>query len=190
MDIARLIESSYNEAVKALTMGTSRHALARARERAFTKTLIAHLKRQCEGDDLRLFASWQRANVADFGTNRLLYEIALCRIGKSQTAERKSEAFLFISSALWQIEIDFSREWRSALYAINRLNCGAAAEKLLILPLPRRGQSQLLNTLRAPAAASSGRLYLALVPHPGDWDEDVGPPQVWLLGEDEWLEMS
>lgn len=186
MHIARLIESSFNEAAKALTMGTSMRSLARARERAFVKSLIAHLRRQFAGEDHRVFASTQRGNRADFATNQLLYDIAVCRIGAGKTGARKPEDFHFIAQALWQIEIDFSREWRSALYAINRLNCGAAPDKLLVTSKLARGQAQYLNTLRIPSAAVGDTLYLAAVPHPADWDDDAGAPQVWRLVDGEW----
>lgn len=185
MDVTRLIDSSYNEAAKALVMGTSQRSLARARERSFAKALIAQLQREFD-DDHRVFAATQRGNAADFGTNQLLYDIAVCRIGAGKTAERKSEDFHFIAQALWQIEVDFSREWQQALYAINRLNCGAAARKLLITSRLARSQSQFLNTLRAPSAAVDGALYLAFVPHPADWDDDAAPPQVWRIADGEW----
>lgn len=190
MNIARLVESSYDEATKALTMGTSKRSLARARERSFTKALIAQLLREFDGDDHRVFAKAQRGNAADFGANQLLHDIAVCRIGAGETAERKSEDFHFIAQALWQIEIDFSREWRQTLYAINRLNCGAAAHKLLITSRLARSQSQFLNTLRAPSAAADGALYLAFVPHPADWDEDATSPQMWHIADGDWAEVK
>ncbi|MCY3916723.1 MAG: hypothetical protein OXG49_11985 [Chloroflexi bacterium] len=190
MDIARLIDSSFNEAVKALTMGTSPSSLARARERAFIKTLIAHWQREFAAEDIRVFAASKRGNAADFGTNHLLYDIAVCRAAAGESAERKSEDFLYIAEALWQIEVDFSREWRSALHAINRLNCGAAAEKLLIATSKAVSRQRLLDTLRAPASACPGSLYLALVPHPADWEDAENAPQVWRMAEDAWGETT
>ena len=190
MNVARLIEYSFSEATKALTMGTSQRSLARARERAFTKALIAQLRLEFEGADHRVFATTQRGNAADFGANQLLHDIAVCRIGFGKTAERKSEEFHFIAQALWQIEIDFSREWRKSLYAINRLNCGAAADKLLITSKLARSQKQFLDTLRAPSAAVAGTLYLAFVPHPADWDDDAGASQVWRIADGEWEEVK
>ncbi len=189
MDVTRLIDSSYNEAAKAFVMGTSQRSLARARERSFTKALIAQLQREFDADH-RVFATTQRGNAADFGTNQLLYDIAVCRIGDGKTAARKPEDFHFIAQALWQIEVDFSREWRQALYAINRLNCGAAARKLLITSRLARSQSQFLDTLRAPSAAVDGALYLAFVPHPADWDDDAASPQVWRIADGEWEEVK
>lgn len=190
MDIARLIDSSFNEAVKALTMGTSPSSLARARERAYVKSLIAHLRRQFAAEDIRVFASSQRGNIADFGTNHLLYDIAVCRAEAGETAERKSEEFLYIAEALWQIEVSFSREWRSALQAVSRLNCGAAANKALIANSQSASQRRFLDTLRAPARACPGILHLALVPHPADWDESDSAPQVWKMAEGEWVELT
>ena len=190
MAIARLIDSSFAEAVKALTMGTSQSSLVRARERAYIKTLIAHLQREFEGEDLRVFASPQRGNAADFGTNHLLYDIVVCRIGTGKTAERKPEDFLYIAEALWQIEVDFSRQWQSAIHALNRLNCGAAPNRLLISSIRARGNERFLQTLRTPGAARSGTLYLALVPHPADWDDDTGAPRVWQMVENEWVKRT
>ena len=190
MQIERLIEASFNQAVKALVMGTSSSSLARARERAYIKTLVAHLQNAFEGDDHRVFASSLRGNVTDFGTNHLLHDIVVCRIGNGKTAERKAQDFLFVSEALWQIEVDFSRGWRPTLYAINRLNCGAAANKLLIASQLGRSRERFMNTLREPGASCGGALYLALVPHPADWDDANGAPQVWRLSVDEWVEVK
>ena len=189
MNIARLIEYSFNEAVKALTMGTSSSSLARARERAFFKSMIANLRSEFDDEDIRVFSHIQRGNAAEFGTNQMLFDIAVCRIGAGKTAARKSEEYLFIEKTLWQIEIDFSRQWRSALYALNRLNGGAAADKLLVASRLARGQEQFLTTLQAPGAAVAGTLYLALVPNPADWDDETGAPQVWRLTDGEWEEL-
>lgn len=190
MTVSRLIEASFNEALKALTMGTSRRALFRARERAYVKSLIAHLQREFDGEDFRVFASAQRGNAAAFGTNHLLYDIAVCRVGRGATAERKSADFLYIAEALWQIELDFSRDWERSLHAINRLNCGAAVDKLLISAALARGNERFLNSLRAPGAACGGTLYLALVPHPATWDDADSAPQVFKLAEGDWAEAT
>ena len=190
MNVAGLIDASFNEAMKALVMGTSEAALARARERAFVKTLIARLQSAVEGEDLRVFASSQRGNIAAFGTNQLLHDIVLCRIGQGKTAARVAEDFFFVAEALWQIEVDFSREWRPALYALNRLNCGAAAQKLLIACPPERNRERFMKGLQAPAAAGGGNLYLALIPHPADWDDLASQPQVWQLEDDGWAALT
>ncbi len=190
MNIARLIEASYREAAHSLTMGTSPRALARARERALIKTLVAHFQRAGGAEDHRVFSTLRRGNAADFGANRLLHDIAVCRIATGTTAERQAEDFRYIAEALWQVEVDFSRDWRKAIVAINRLTCGAAPQKLLIAAAPARGLERFLETLRAPASASRGELNLALVPHPADWDDDLRAPQVWRLVDGDWRELA
>ena len=184
-----MLEKSFHDAVKALTMGTSQSALIRARERAYVKTLVGHLQREFDAEDLRVFAPSQRGNAADFGTNDLLYAIAVCRIGRGATSARKSEEFLYVAEALWQIEVAFSREWRKALFGLNRLNCGAAADKLLVISAPEGGRERLLRTFRAAAAAGGG-LHLAFVPHPADWDDAAGAPEVWRLAKGDWEELT
>lgn len=186
MDISGLMDASFNEAVKALVMGTSASSLARARERAFVRRLIDRLQSNFNDDDHRIFASSQRGNQSDFGSNQLLYDIAVCRIGEGVTDARQSESFRYVAKALWQIEVDFSREWKPALYAINRLVCGAADGKLLVACQDARDQDRFLNTLLRPSAACAGALYLALIPHPTAWDEACDSPAVWRLVEEEW----
>ena len=134
MNIVGVVNESFNEAVKALVMGTSAGSLARARERVFVKTLVTQLEEVHDDDSIRVFSPYGRGNMADFGTEQLLHDICVCRIGGGVTAERKPNDFLYIEEALWQIEVDFSREWQQALHAINRLNCGSAANSFSSLP--------------------------------------------------------
>ena len=188
MNIVRVISESFNEAVKALVMGTSTGSLARARERVFVKTLVTQLESAHDDDAIRVFSPYSRGNMADFGTEQLLHDICVCRIGSGETAERKPNDFLYIEKALWQIEVDFSREWRRALHAINRLNCGSAANKLLIVSQLDSGGEIFVNTLKAPGAVSDGVLYLALIPHPKDWDEIDSAPNVWRMADGDWVE--
>ena len=188
MNIVGVVNESFNEAVKALVMGTSAGSLARARERVFVKTLVTQLEEVHDDDSIRVFSPYGRGNMADFGTEQLLHDICVCRIGGGVTAERKPNDFLYIEEALWQIEVDFSREWQQALHAINRLNCGSAANKLLIASQLDSGGEIFVNTLKAPSAVSDGMHYLALIPHPKDWDEIESGPAVWRMDDGEWVE--
>ena len=186
MNIRHVIYYSYNDALAALVMGTSPCSLARARERALVKALAAQLEEAHDGDDIRVFAAWRRGNRHNFGTERLLYDIQVCRIKAGQTADKKKQPFHYIAAALWQIEIDFSRELCRTLLALNRLAGGAGENKLVITAPPKSGRTAFINTLKAPAAACSGEVWLALVPHPQDWDEDVPSPAVWQFTEGDW----
>ncbi len=190
MNIHRLIHESYSSAAKAFVMGTSPQALSRARERAFVKTLADQLKREFAGQDIRVFSQFGRGNQRDFGTEQLLSDICVCRVGAGRTGGRRSQEFLYVAEALIQAEIEFSREWPREIQALNRLISGAAPEKLLVAALPSRGSGELLTTLQAPFAAMTGAAGLALIPHFCDWDRTEAAPEVWRLQADKWIEAT
>ncbi len=190
MDIRRVINESYGRAQKALVMGTSPDALARARERAFVKTLAELLASEYAGDDIRVFSQFGRGNRRDFGAEQLLSDICVCRVGAGQTGGRQSQEFLFVAEVLAQVEIELSREWQREVQALNRLISGSAAEKLLVATLPGRGGAASLETLQAPFAAITGAAGLALIPHPADWDTAEAEPEVWRLDDGEWIDSS
>ena len=190
MNIRRVIDESYSGAAKALVMGTSPAALARARERTFVKALADRLQREYSGDDIRVFSQFGRGNRSDFGTEQLLSDICVCRVGAAQTGGRQSREYLYVAEVIAQVEIELSREWRREVQALNRLIAGSAADKLLVAALPSRGSAESLKTLLAPFAAVSGAAGLALIPHPSDWETTDAAPQVWRLDEGEWIEAS
>ncbi len=187
MNIQHIIHYSFNDALSSLVMGTSPRSLARARERVFFKALAAQLEAALTDADIRVFSAYGRGNRDDFGTEHLLYDIQVCRISSSHTADRKRESFYYIAAALWQIEIDFSRDLRRAIFAINRLTGGAAENKLIIAAQPESGRKTFINTLKAPVAACSGERWLALIPHPQDWDDDRQPLDIWQFDRGDWL---
>jgi len=188
MNIKHLINYSFNDATKSMVMGTSPSALARARQRAYMKTLVSHLEDELGTDDTRIFSEYQRGNSDDFGTEHLLYDIQVCKIATTKTADRKKEELPYIQSALWQIETDFSQEIPPAIYAFNRLVTGNAENKLFIGAQLSAGRDTFINTLKAPAAACNGDVYLALIPHPAQWDEDDHETTVWHFVDGDWQE--
>ena len=190
MTIRRIIDASYRSAVKALVMGTSPAALARARERAFVKSLVLEFQAAYTDDDIRVFSAYGQRNFRDFGSEKLLSDIAVGRIEESCASGRDTQNFLFVAALLWQIEIDLSREWRHAIYAVNRLNCGSAENKLLLAARLPRGEDDYLQTLRAPFAAGSGAAHVALIPHPAEWEASEDAPAVWSMTDGEWVEAS
>ncbi len=190
MNIRRMIDDSFDEATRALVMGTSPATLNRARERAFHKSLAEQMQAVFADEDVRVFSIYGRGNRAEFGTETLLHDMTVCRIAQGETAERKPERFVYIAALIWQVEFDFSCQWQRALAAINRLNEGAAANKLLIAAQLESGRDSYLNTLAAPFAAGSGAQHLALIPHPSEWDRSDERPEVWQLREGEWTALS
>ena len=187
MDIARLIDDAYRGARRSLVMGTSPASLARARERSFIRRLLAGFESHCQADDLRIFSDYIRGNQAEFGSERLLGDIAICSIAEGMTSGRDAKPFQFVKGLVWLVELDFSREWRRELNAINRLNCGAAENRLFIGAMPASGSGESLQTLLAPCAGGVGQAYISLIPHPAEWDSCDEPPGVWRLRDGQWV---
>ncbi|MYD09630.1 MAG: hypothetical protein F4X02_06265 [Chloroflexi bacterium] len=190
MNISRVVDESYAIAAKALVMGTSPQALARARERAFVKALAARLRNEYAGDDIRVFSRFGRGNWREFGAEQLLSDICVCRVDSGRTGGRQSRDFLFVTEALAQAEVELSRDWRREVQALNRLIAGSAAAKLMVTALPARGSAESLETLQAPFAALPGAASLALIPHPADWETTEAAPEAWRLDEGEWIQSS
>lgn len=190
MNIGHILRSGFHDARAALVMGTSAASLARARERAFAKTVASQLQEALFADDIRVFSAYSRGNKSDFGTEQLIYEIEACRVAKGNTADRLKEPFAYVTSPLWQIEIEFSREWHDAVYAVNRLCCGSAESKLLITAQRSGVHGEFIDTLKTGASHCSGNFYLALVPHPQDWDDSDGTLDIWQLDDDTWRTVS
>lgn len=192
MSIEEILRAGYQNALKALVMGTSPRALARARERAFVKSLAAQFATSCAGEDLRVFSVYGRGQVADFGSERLLFDIEVCRVAGSSAAFRAQDSFFHVTEALWQIEIDMSQDWRQCVYALNRLRLGAGANKLLIAAAPTDRRADFLKTLANCGAGSAdsvdrvGSLYLATMPHPRDWHDNEESLKLWRMTDGDW----
>ena len=186
MNIRHIIHYSYNDALAALVMGTSPRALARARERAFFKALAAQLQAAFGGDDIGVFSAYRRGGRNGLGMEHRLYDIQVCRIETGATADKKKEPFHYIAASLWQIEIDFSRDLRRALAALNRLIGGAAENKLIVAAQLQSGRDAFIHTLKAPAAVCGGKVWLALIPHPENWDDNTDSLDVWQFARGDW----
>ena len=190
MNIRHLLHYSFHDARNALVMGTSAASLARARERAFVKAFATQLSEAFTTEDIRVFSAYGRGNRNDFGAEQLLYDVEVCRVDCGTTSDRKKVNFAYIRAALWQIEIEFSLDWRDAVYTLNRLSCGAAENKLLITARRKSGRDDFLATMLPVASACTGQVYLALLTQPQDWDDDEGSLDVLQLDKDDvWTEI-
>lgn len=190
MSIVRIFHAGYRDARSALVMGTTPGSLARAREIAFIKRLVEGFRSQYSRDEYRVFCGLTRGNRAEFGTESLLGDIAVCRIAKSSADGCAERTFRFVSALVWQIEIELSSDWRRGIYAINRLNCGAAENRLFISAQPSRGSDTRRETFRVPLAAGAGEAYIGLVPNPCTWEDSEDSPRLWHLREGRWVECA
>jgi hypothetical protein len=132
---------------------------------------------------VRVFSRADNSNRDDFGTNELLHDVCVCRVGQVRSAVR-GRALFFIREVLWQVESEFSRNSRESVRDFSKLVCGSGRSKLFVGSKVADCEA-LARVLLPAAAACTGNVFLALVPHPGLWDteDDV---DVWRLERNIW----
>ncbi|MCY3572671.1 MAG: hypothetical protein OXH48_00470 [Chloroflexi bacterium] len=188
MDIKRVLDTSYHNALRALAMGTSAAALARARERVFVKALAAQLLASCGDENARVFHAYSQDWQAVFGASAPPGEIRVCRMDSAEISRRQAHTIDFVAETVWLAAIDFTRDLASALQAVNRLKGGAARNKLLALARSEHSDIARLGRLQQPFAGENH--FLALLPHPSQWDEAHEAPALWRLADGEWLALA
>lgn len=159
-----------------------RHAL---RSRAWVAALADAFRVHYRGDpDVRVGSKHDPSNRREFGLNELLYDVLVCRVGTAPAANNPSP-LTYVREALWQVESEFARDSRQAVYDLNKLVLGAAPHKLLVGPQVS-DEARFLAALLPAARCCSGEVYVALVPHPAQWDACEAKVRVWQFVQGEW----
>jgi hypothetical protein len=150
---------------------TTQHLHA-ARSRNFVTALGDQLGALYTGQpDVRLFTKHDESNRADFGMNELLYDVTVCRTATVKSAATSRE-LQYVTAPIWHVESELAKDSRQALFDFNKLVLGAAPLNLFVGPLVHDTAS-FLNVLRAPAPGCIGRVFVALIPHPSEWDKQT-----------------
>ncbi len=113
-------------------------------------------------------------NKKDFLIIEYLHDILICSTEVVKSSKKKKDLD-FINHVFWQVESELihSRDGRQILLDFNKLILGSAKNKLFIASQKVGGdEADFLNFLSEPADVCSGNLYLALIPHPEQWDDE------------------
>jgi hypothetical protein len=188
MNLYNLLQSSFTAAQQVThsdaTM-SSRRTLHPARSRAWVSQLAKQLKLTYEDDStVRVLSKYQDIHRAEFGLNELLYDVLACRVDTTPSAAHQ-KPLTYVTEVLWQIESEFARNSREALFDFNKLVLGAAQNKLFVGPQVRDAQV-FINTLLRAAQYCTGNVYMALVPHPESWDEPTAAIDLWQYRTGQW----
>ncbi len=136
--------------------------------------------------DVRVFSKHCPDSRREFHLNELLYDVCVCRVAPVPSAVHKKE-LLYIKEPLWIIESEFARDSHQALIDFNKLVLGSSHHKLFVGPQVDDNES-FIKVLVPPAAACTGDVFLALVPHPAVWNSDSdGDPLFWRFRDGTWL---
>jgi hypothetical protein len=187
MDLYHLLKTSLDEArdqARAKEVaGTPLGTLHKERSKEWVKYLGTKLPELIE-DRTNVHALYKhnKANKEMFGLDELLFDILVCRTG---SIKEPRKVFTYIVQALWQVESEFAKDRRQALFDFNKLVLGSALNKLFIGPQVHN-KPQYLETLRPAACACTGNVYVALIPHPDRWVQDDHQIDVWKLVDEQW----
>lgn len=103
-----------------------------------------------------------------FGMYELMFDVVAFKY--EEISASNGESLAYASKCLWIVESEMAKDSRQALYDFNKLTLGSSENKLFIGPIvAHEKRSAYLASLGAAARHCEGHLYLALIPHPGDW---------------------
>ena len=158
---------------------SDKRILHAARSRDFVAALGDQLGALCADEpDVRVFTKHDERNRGEFGMNELLYDVTVCRTATVDSAAQ-GKRLHYITAPIWHVESELAKDSRQALFDFNKLVLGAALLNLFVGPLVHDAAS-FLDVLRAPAPYCAGRVFVALIPHPSEWD---GPAEGILCEE-------
>lgn len=115
----------------------------------------------------------------EFGLNELLFDILVCETDRVTSSNRK-KVLTYVTKSIWQIESEFSRNSREAMYDFNKLVLGASENKLFIGPQVSNERA-FLQPLEKPARYCASNTYVALVPHPSEWKRVNPDVHCWVF---------
>src|SRR5687768_16474533 len=155
----------------------SMQSLLQQRSGEWVRCLAAELRTLVkDDDDVRVFYRKDETNRADFGLNELLYDVCICRTAEHPSA-RGGRTLRYVTEAVWLVESEFARDSFQAVKDFNKLVIGRAENKLFIGPplgpADEAGYLAALLPVAAAAAEGASRVYVALVPHPGEWAPEM-----------------
>ncbi|MDC0666780.1 hypothetical protein [Nannocystis radixulma] len=170
-ELHALVEGALRVAQAHPTTETTRKERHRARGRHLVLALADAL-RQHEGGDVDALSRYHDGARDRLGTTELLHDVTVAR--SVQIGE-----YWYLTEVLWQAECQLALDPRDGVHDFNKLVLGSARHKLFVaatVPDP----AELLRTLEPAAARCTGRVFLALVPHPDHWDGDIaGSVRTW-----------
>lgn len=121
------------------------------------------------------------------GMNEFLFDIAVLEY-KLVQARRSSESYAVVTGGLWAIESEMAKLIREAVYDFNKLVIAKAPRKLFIGSIVSDVPGYL-EALAQVAVYGDEQIYLALIPHPEEWDEAPAVKVLfWTWRSGQWHE--
>lgn len=141
--------------------------------------------RYADDTNVRTLTRGNPKNRKEFGLNELLYDVSVCRVSEIASS-KQSKQLTVINQTLWSVESELRKDSREAIFDFNKLIMSSAQNKLFVGPIVDDIESYIAVLARA-AQFCNGRLHLALIPHPSQWDSVPMVPQLWKWNGSDWV---
>jgi hypothetical protein len=180
MNIKQILQQSLTIAAELPDSGENPQFIHRNRSKNFVETVASQLRKEYQ-DQKYVFVLSKHYDKArmEFGLNELLYDILVCETSHVASVLEK-ETLTYITKAIWEIESEFARNSREAIYDFNKLVLGSSENKLFIGPQVS-DEAGFLNPLIEVAKHCKSNTFVALVPHPSEWKSKSLDVHCWLF---------
>jgi len=173
IEIKLIIKNALQKAMINEPFENDNGKLHKERSKRFVEELADEFRKEFPVEKkFRVFSKHFNENRYDFGLNELLYDILVCETDSVLSASRKYNLF-YIKNAKYMIESEFDESNSKAiLIDFNKLVLGNAEVKILVTS--RTGDTSFfIEPLKAPAEYCNGDIFIASVPHPKKWADDM-----------------
>ncbi|MCF8369268.1 MAG: hypothetical protein K9G76_09520 [Bacteroidales bacterium] len=180
MKIHQLINDTFEAAVKMEVDEPSELKRNRQRSINWVESLANEFRTKFPiAKDYGVFSKYyeneEKKQRREFGLNELLYDISVCKI--NYTISPRGTELAYIEKALWLVESEMAKDTRQLVYDFNKLVIGDSENKLFVGPLTSHND-EILDVFKKIVVNCKGNVWVALVPHPGKWDEKEFIPEV------------
>lgn len=171
--------------------GDEKGPLHRERSENFIRCLSERLKNECNSNPKEVASLFRYDDTyrSKFGMNELLFDIAVLEYETVSSGTSGKELF-FVTRGLWIVESEMANNKRQALFDFNKLVIGDAENKLFIGPR-LSDEQDYLRVLGMAANHCSGKIFVALIPHPRDWPvKGVDSVVAWKRDNSSWISVA
>ena len=167
------------------SISSTDRSLHSARSKTWVTNIAKALREKYDKPEYRVFSADCTDNRTEFKLNELLFDISVVRVRPIPSAS-KNKQLMCVTSMEWAIESEFQRnDSRASIIDFSKLVMARSSNKLLILPQSKNIRDWALSTLSDAVPEDGDKYFLAIVPHPESWADNMNV-ELYVLGERGW----
>lgn len=164
------VQNAIDIAVKMADKGTDKKEVNRNRSINFVEALADQFRIEYQEENY-LYTLTKHSNrkhhKQKFGMYELLFDILVCH---TKTITNQNKEFTIVTDSIWAVESELAKNTREAIFDFNKLVLGSSKYKLFIGP--KNKKEGYLNSLSDLAKICGSNTFIALVPHPEEWNKN------------------